>query len=100
MHMQQDEVISELTEHAMSTSASKDFASAKYLTALNDIFERTILGNKTRIFQPGGYAMQRLEDGFSYFKEWSLELKTLGCFDNGVECKLFLSWQVCMAGHL
>ena len=38
--------------------------------------------------------MQRLEDGFTFFEEWVLELKMSGEFDNCVECKNFLSWQV------
>ena len=38
--------------------------------------------------------MQRLEDGFTFIEEWVLELKMSGEFDNGVECKNFLSWQV------
>ena len=39
--------------------------------------------------------MQRLEDGFSYFKEWAYELKKSGEFNSGVESKVFISWQVC-----
>ena len=92
--MQQDEVISELIEHARSSSSSEDFTCARYLSALNDIFERTILGKKTRIFKPNGSGMQRLDDGFMFFEEWCLELKQLGEFNSGVESKLFLSWQV------
>ena len=46
--MQQDEVISELIEHARKVSSPQDSACSKYLSALNDIFERTILGEKNQ----------------------------------------------------
>ena len=84
-------------EYAISIQTSERsevMACAKYLSSLNDIFERTLLGRKTRFFQFDGTGMQRLEDGFSYFKEWAYELKKSGEFDSGVESKVFLSWQV------
>ena len=86
-------------EYASSIPTSADrsgvLACAKYLSSLNDIFERTLLGKKTRFFQVDGTGMQRLEDGFSYFKEWAYELKKSGEFNSGVESKVFISWQVC-----
>ena len=70
-------------------------ATEGYLRALNNIFERTLLGKKTRIFQVGGTGLQRLEKGFSYFQEWVLELLDNGVFDTGVDSKYFIAWQVC-----
>ena len=49
-------------------------ATEEYLVTLNKIFEKTLLGTKTRIFQPDGTGIQRLNQGFSYFKEWAEEL--------------------------
>ena len=37
---------------------------------------------------------QRLNEGFSFFEEWAENLHGAGCFDVGVECKKFISWQV------
>lgn len=95
-------MISELTEHARSSSSSEDFMCAKYLSSLNDIFERTLLGKKTRIFNIDGYGMQRMEDGFAFFEAWCKHLKQGGEFSNGaVESKVFLSWQVsCLSSML
>ena len=94
--IQQDEVISELREYASSSLAPPEDVNAtvSYLSALNSIFERTILGRKTRIFKPDGLGIQRLNQGFSYFEEWAEELVKAGRFECGVECKDFLSWQV------
>ena len=53
--MQQDEVMSELPEYAKMDPSPEDscevLATESYLRALNNIFERTLLGKKTRIFQ-------------------------------------------------
>ena len=97
--IQQNEVISELREYAGSSHASPVDqlmvqATVEYLSALNNIFERTILGQKTRIFQPDGSGIKRLDQGFSYFEEWAEELVKAGSFECGVECKDFISWQV------
>ena len=75
----------------LAQDRSRVLATTEYLTALNDIFERTILGSKVRIFQHDGTAMQHLGGGYAYFKEWAEEL---GIFDDRVDSKQFLSWQV------
>ena len=67
----------------------------EYLTALNTIFELTLLGNKTRIFKPDGFAIQRLDKGFAYFKKWADGLLTKGEFSSGVDSPHFIAWQVC-----
>lgn len=96
--MQQDEVMSELLEFATANPQDPDraeiLATVKYLSALNDIFERTMLGNQVRIFYHGGPAIQRLNEGFAYFEEWAEELIDSGAFNNGVSTESFLSWQV------
>jgi len=71
-------------------------AVAGYLSALNSIFERTLLGKKVRVFTAEGTSMQRLEEGFQFFTEWAEELVSSGAFDSGVESELFLAWQVSM----
>ena len=91
--------MSELREHAEtnpdSDEAAEVLATVKYLSALNKIFERALLGTRTRIFMSDGTAIQRLDEGFSYFKEWSDDLTTSG-FGNGVDSPHFISWQVTM----
>ena len=79
-----------------SDEAAEVLATVKYLSALNKIFERTLLGTKTRIFMADGTAIQRLDEGFSYFKEWSENLRSLGVFGSGVDSSHFISWQVCI----
>ena len=90
--------MSELQEYATVDPPPMDsketLATVDYLAALNNIFERTLLGNKTRIFRHHGTGMQRLEKGFSYFREWAEELVEGGAFDSGVDSKQFLAWQV------
>ncbi len=46
-----------------ATDKAEVMACAKYLSSLNDIFEHTLLGRKTRFFQSDGTGMQRLDDG-------------------------------------
>ena len=58
------------------------------------MFETTLLGRKTRVFTADGTAIQRLEQGFSYFKDWSDGLIAQGEFDHGVDSPHFISWQV------
>ena len=69
-------------------------ATEAYLRALNNIFERTLLGRKSSIFQPDGSSMQRLDQGFSYFQEWAQEHVDGGAFESGVDSKQFITWQV------
>lgn len=63
-------------------------ATAKYLNALNSLFERTLLGSKTRFFHAEGTGIQRLDEGFQYFRDWAEELVSSG---DGVECKKFIA---------
>ena len=90
--------MSDLLEYAKMDPPPEDscevLATESYLRALNNIFERTLLGKKTRIFQPDGSSMQRLEKGFSYFLEWADELVINGEFESGVDSKKFIAWQV------
>jgi hypothetical protein len=69
-------------------------ATVKYLSALNNIFEKTLLGRKTRFFYVKGRSTQRLDDGFVYFREWADELVKRGNFNGGVASKDFIAWQV------
>ena len=97
-NLQQDEAVSEplefATTHPNDPDRAEILATTKYLSALNDIFERTLLGTKVRIFNQEGTAIQRLGEGFAYFEEWAEELIDSGMFDNGVSTESFLSWQV------
>ena len=90
--------MSELLEYAKTDPPPDDsfevLATEHYLRALNNMFERTLLGKKTRLFQSNGSGMQRLESGFSFFQEWADELVADGEFDSGVDSKKFISWQV------
>ena len=98
--LQQDEVLSELLEHANADPRPQDhqqvLGTEKYLSALNSIFEKTLLGRKIKIFNAHGSGIKRLDEGFSYFEEWAEELDRDGCFEDGVDCKSFISRQVCM----
>lgn len=91
-------MLSELLEYARADPPPQDslevLATEGYLRSLNNIFERTLLGRKTRIFQPDGTGMQRLDKGFFFFEEWAQELVKSGAFDNGVDSTHFIAWQV------
>ncbi len=90
-------MISELLEHVTTSQdpeRSEVLEVVKYLSALNSIFEKTLLGSKTRIFDPEGTGIQRLEEGFDYFREWAKELVDFREFEDGVESKKFIAWQV------
>lgn len=69
-------------------------ALVKGLNALNNIFERTLLGHSTRIFYAEGTAIQHLNEGYEYFTEWAEELLEAGEFESGVDSRQFISWQV------
>ena len=92
--------MSELLEYAKAQPPPQDslevLATEGYLRALNNIFERTLLGRKTRIFQSDGTSMQRLDKGFSYFQEWAKELVEGGVLNNSVDSTQFIAWQVCV----
>lgn len=91
--------MSELLEYTKTDPPPQDslevLATEGYLRALNNIFERTLLGKKTRIFQPDGTGMLRLDKGFSYFQDWAQEIVDGGVFESGVDSKQFIAWQVC-----
>ena len=87
-----------MLEFANKHPAPKDhhevLSTEKYLAALSNIFEKTLLGRKTRVFQPDGTSIQRLDQGFSFFEEWAEELYENGSFNSGVDTKEFIAWQV------
>lgn len=84
----------EFATYSLSPDRAEVLAVAKYLSALNNIFERTIIGTKTRIFDAEGTGIQRLNEGYKYFTEWAEELTEAGEFNSGVDSKQFISWQV------
>lgn len=90
--MQQDEVIAELKEYAESKPAPQDAASVKqtilYLSALNNLFERSLLGQKVRVFNAEGSTIQRMEKAFQFFASWAEKQQT-----NKEDKKSFLAWQ-------
>ena len=75
-------------------------ATVKYLSALNNIFEKTLLGKKTRIFCAEGRSIQRLDEGFAYFRGWADELVNSGNFNGGVDSKDFIAWKVVTFTHV
>ena len=91
-------MLSELLEYARADPPPQDslevLATEGYLRSLNNIFERTLLGRKTRICQSDGTSIQRLDKGYSYFEEWAQELIENGAFDNSVDSTHFIAWQV------
>ena len=94
--LQQDEVLSELKEYARSDPKPDDAPSVEltiaYLEALNGLFEKSILGQRVRIFDPNGSTIQRMENSFNFFAQWARE-KPL----DEVDSRQFLSWQVSSA---
>lgn len=90
---QQDEVLSELKEYARSDPKPDDAPSVEltiaYLEALNGLFEKSILGQKVRVFDPNGSTIERMEISFDFFAQWAKEKA-----DDEVDSKQFLSWQV------
>ena len=91
LSLQQDEVLAELKEYARSDPKPQDAQEVElvisYLEALNNIFERSILGNKVRVFDANGTTLQRME-GFTFFSKWAKENK------DDEDRKSFLAWQV------
>ena len=89
--LQQDEVLSELKEYARSDPKPDDAPSVEltiaYLEALNGLFEKSILGQRVRIFDSSGSTIQRMESSFNFFTQWAKERP----FDE-VDSKQFLSW--------
>ena len=70
-------MLAELQEYASSHPRPHDAQSVeivvKYLRALNNFFERGLLGNKVRVFNAEGRTLQRMEEGFAFFREWIKE---------------------------
>lgn len=60
-----------------------------YLQALNNIFEKSILGKRVRVFSAEGTTMKRIDEGFQFFDTWAKEIE-----DNDEDKRSFLSWQV------
>ena len=91
-YIQQDEVLAELCEYARSQPPPADASSIEltidYLSALNKLFERSLLGNKVLVFDPHGSAMQRMECGYQFFVQWACKQ-----YPDGDPVR-FLSWQV------
>lgn len=91
---QQDEVLAELREYAYSADCSSDCESVKlaitYLEALNKLFEKSILGQRVRVFDVNGTTIQRMREGFKFFADWAEESH------KGDDKQLFLAWQVCL----
>ena len=81
--------MAELKEYACCEDIPADAASVEltisYLSALNNLFERSIIGKKVRVFNVNGTTMQRMSEGFNFFADWAKEND-----DN----KSFLVWQV------
>lgn len=89
---QQDEVLAELREYARSGTKPQDAPEVElviqYLEALNNLFERSILGKKVRVYDSKGTTIQRMDEGFQFFAKWAKES------EGDEDRKSFLSWQV------
>ena len=59
-----------------------------YLSSLNNLFERSLLGQKVRVFDPHGTTIQRMDTAYQFFVQWACKE-----YPNG-EPEEFLSWQV------
>ena len=62
--------MAELKEYACCEDIPTDAASVEltisYLSALNNLFERSIIGKKVRVFTVNGTTMQRMSEGFNF----------------------------------
>ena len=85
--------MAELREYARASEKPLDSNSVEfvisYLEALNKLFEKSIIGQKVRVFDVEGTTIQRMSEGFKFFADWANENKQ-GDIDN----KAFLAWQV------
>lgn len=83
-------MIAELKEYARGKNIIPDGPEVEmlinYLEALNKLFEKSILGKHTRIFDIEGHTIRRMAEGFQFFDDWANE-----CSDDK---KTFLAWQV------
>ena len=77
-----EQVIAELKEYARADPKPHDYKKVEkvmeYLGALNQFFERGLLGEKVRVFDACGKTIQRMECGFNFFCEWIEELISQG----------------------
>jgi hypothetical protein len=84
--------LAELKEYARCEQIPADAASVEltisYLSALNNLFERSIIGKKVRVFDVNGRTIQRMGEGFNFFADWAKENH------EGDDKKSFLAWQV------
>ncbi len=87
-------MLAELREYARSIPTPENAPNVElviaYLSALNNFFERSLLGNKVRVFDSHGSTIQRMEGGFKFFVDWADEQRF---FED--DTKKFLAWQVC-----
>lgn len=85
-------MLAELREHARQQPPPEDASSVElvidYLSSLNNLFERSLLGRHVRIFDPHGSTIQRIDSGYHFFVQWACKQ-----YPNGDPTK-FLSWQV------
>lgn len=52
-----------------------------YLEAMNSFFEMGLLGTKVRVFDPEGKTLQRMEKGFTFFRQWIEDLFSKGTLE-------------------
>ena len=92
VYLQQDEVLAELKEYACGSpvphDAPKVELTIRYLTALNNLFERSLLGKHVRVFEAQGSTIQRMKSGYQFFVDWAKEQEPNGDPSN------FRAWQV------
>ncbi len=91
--LQQDEVLAELREYARTCPVPNDAPTVElvicYLTALNNLFEKSILGKHVRIYTAQGTAIQRMESAYQFFVDWAKEHES-----NDNPPSNFIAWQV------
>ena len=85
-------MLAELREHARQQPPADDDSSVElvidYLSSLNNLFERSILGRHVRIFDPHGSTSQRMDCGYQFFMQWACKQ-----YPNG-DAEKFLAWEV------
>ena len=71
IYIQQDEVLVRLREYVHNNPKASDAPAVThtiaYLEALNNIFERSMLGVKVRVFKANGSTLQRIDEGYQFF---------------------------------
>ena len=92
VYLQQDEVLAGLKEYVCGIPVPRDAPKVeltiRYLTALNNLFERSLLGKHVRVFEVQGSTIQRMQSGYQFFVDWAKKQEP-----NGDPSK-FLAWQV------